>query len=563
MTSGAVLHAPLRRLPAVEPAWEMRADIVVVGVGAAGLSAARVAAAAGRNVVVIAKAGPTSSATHAAQGGLAAVMSGDDDADRHAADTLAAGAGLCSPAAVGALVRDAPHEIAVLRRLGARFDVVGDQRSGTGSPPLALGQEGGHSRRRIVHCGGDTSGAEVSSALASALPRGVRVLPRAALLEILLDGSGRAVGVVAARILGDGRLTAGRIDALAVVLATGGLGQAWATTSNPAGLTGDGLAAALRAGATLRDIEFVQFHPTVLYSPRATGQRPLVTEALRGEGAVIVDHAGNRVMVGEHPLADLAPRDVVAAAMARRMREAPAGLDTHLLLDATGLGRDLLDRFGRFVGACRAEGIDPLREPVPIAPGAHYACGGIAADSAGRTSVHGLYAVGEVASTGAHGANRLASNSLTEALAAGRRCARHLADSLPTGGAATTGRATLPATGNGVAASTRPGLAAMLSRHVGVARTAAGLQDVLDDVAQTPAMRPSPAGGDTFTLADVEALSLHTVSSAVAAAALVRDESRGCHRREDRPTTSDRWRRRLTLRADIDGIAVRIGHPIR
>jgi L-aspartate oxidase len=554
MTSEAAVRAPLRRLPAVEPCWEIEADVVVVGLGAAGLSAARVAADGGRDVVVLAKGDATSSATHAAQGGLAAVLSAEDDAAMHAADTLTAGAGLCAPGAVDALVDDAPREVAVLRGLGARFDMVDGRTPGDAWSPLALGREGGHSQRRIVHSGGDSSGAEVADALIRALPSRVQVLRPAVLIDVLLDAAGRAVGVSAARILDDGRLAPGRIDARAVVLATGGFGHAWATTSNPPGLTGDGLAAALRAGAMLRDVEFVQFHPTVLFSPHASGQRPLASEALRGEGAVIVDHAGQRVLLGEHPLADLAPRDVVAAAMFRRMRNAPDGLDTHLFLDATGLGRDLLGRFARFVEACRAAGIDPLREPVPVAPGAHYACGGIAADGAGRTTVPGLYAVGEAASTGVHGANRLASNSLTEALAGGRRCGRLLGHALAAGGPA----ADQP-TGHGVESAARSSLASALSRHAGVARTAAGLERVLHHLAAAPSMRRSPARSGGPTLEDVEALSLHTVSTAVAAAALVREESRGCHRRDDHPATSDHWRRRLTVRADGDCVAVRVG----
>ena len=210
----------------------------------------------------------------------------------------------------------------------------------------------------------------------------------------------------------------------------------------------------MRAGAIAHDIEFVQFHPTVLYSAHATGQRPLVTEALRGEGAVLIDHAGERVMLHEHPLADLAPRDVVSAAMARRMRTAPSGLDTHLLLDATRLGRETLSRFERFTQACRAEGLDPVSEPVPVAPGAHYACGGVATDMSGRTTVPGLFAVGEVASTGVHGANRLASNSLTEALVSGRRCGSLLASRLPRGGSTTSGPV-----GGGVDQACRPRLA--------------------------------------------------------------------------------------------------------
>jgi L-aspartate oxidase len=559
MTAEPGLRAPVRRPPGVEALWELRADIVVIGVGAAGLSTARVAADGGRDVVVLAKDDPAASATFAAQGGLAAVLAADDHPDHHIADTLAAGAGLCAAPAVDALVRDAPAEVATLRGLGARFDVASPSRSGGREPVLALGREGGHSRRRIVHARGDGSGAEVSSTLAQTLPPSVRVLRPVALIDILLDERGTAVGVLAGRVAQDGQLVPGRVYARAVVLATGGLGQAWATTSNPEGLTGDGLAAALRAGAAAHDLEFVQFHPTVLYSPNRTGQRPLVTEALRGEGAVLVDHTGARVMAGEHPLADLAPRDVVAAAMERRMRGAPNGLDTHLLLDATGLGRELLGRFERFVGACDAEGLDPVRDPIPVAPGAHYSCGGVATDLSGQTSVRGLYAVGEVASTGVHGANRLASNSLTEALAGGRRCGRLLARTLPNASGSPIGS---PA-GGGVDPAGRPRLAQALARELGVVRTADSIDNVLPTAASCAATPSIGKGRAAISLADVEALSLHTVSTAVAAAARVRAESRGCHRRDDHPATSPAWRRRLSVRVEGDELAVRVGDLLR
>jgi L-aspartate oxidase len=534
----------------------MHTDVVVVGIGAAGLSAARVAAAAGRDVVVLAKGNAVVSATHAAQGGLAAVLSADDDVACHADDTLVAGAGLCSRPAVEALVRQAPAEVAVLRDLGAEFDLVGQpgDRAPAGAL-LALGREGGHSRRRIVHARGDGSGAEVSATLVRALPASVRILQPVVLIDVLLDAFGAAVGVLAGKVADDGALEAGHVYARAVVLATGGFGQAWATTSNPAGLTGDGLAAALRAGALAHDLEFVQFHPTVLFSAEATGQRPLVTEALRGEGAVLVDHRGEPVM-GAHPLGDLAPRDVVALAMTRSMHEAPRGLDRHVFLDATALAPTTLRRFERFIRSCRAEGIDPAHDPVPVAPGAHYACGGVAADLSGRTTVEALFAVGEVASTGVHGANRLASNSLTEALASGGRCGRLLASRLPSGG-----RAVRPHAGVGAPASERGRIAELASRHLAVIRTGEGIESVLAAASAGP---EASARHDTVTsLADLEALSLRTVSTAVAAAALVREESRGCHRRDDHPAASPRWRRRLSLRVDGNRLGVRVGELIR
>ena len=256
------------------------------------------------------------------------------------------------------------------------------------------------------------------------------------------------------------------MTARAVVLATGGFGQAYATTTNPDGLTGDGLALAARAGAQLRDVEFVQFHPTVLWQESARGQCPLITEALRGAGAVLVDAAGQPVMAGRHPLGDLAPRDVVAAVMQQRMGRGD-GPGDHLWLDATGLGRAVLERdFPTVTAACRARGIDPVADPIPVAPGAHYACGGIRADMDGQTSVTGLYAVGEAASTGVHGANRLASNSLTEALITGRRAGNLLGQVLPEPAASLRP----PAAGPGIDPAARPALAAAMSRHAGVLR---------------------------------------------------------------------------------------------
>src|SRR6266851_2127964 len=313
---------------------------------------------------------------------------------------------LWEPGAVATLVSEAPGEITRLTGLGARLERT------------ALHLEGGHSRSRIVHAGGDAAGAEVHRVLRAALlASSVEVLTRGVGLEALTDERGSVGGLLAGRAGGDGgALHPGVVTARAVVLATGGFGQAFATTTNPAGLTGDGLALAARAGAELRDVEFVQFHPTVLWQEAACGQRPLITEALRGAGAVLVDVAGRPVMAGLHPLGDLAPRDIVSAAMQERMLrgDGPAG---HLWLDATALGRRALEKdFPTVTAMCRARGIDPVTEPIPVAPGAHYACGGIRADMDGRTSIAGLYAVGEAASTGVHGANRLASNSLTEAL---------------------------------------------------------------------------------------------------------------------------------------------------
>jgi len=525
-----VTRAQLRRLPHPPVCWERDADVVVLGSGAAGLATALTAAGHGRRVLLLSKDGIGAGSTPLAQGGLAAAIGPGDTPGLHLRDTLDAGAGLCDPAAVAALVSEAPGEITRLVARGARLERA------------ALHLEGGHSRKRIVNAGGDAIGGEVHRVLTVALLASrVQVLTRCIALDALIGDRG-AVGGVLAGIPGDGgMLRAGAVTARAVVVATGGYGQAYATTTNPAGLTGDGLALAGRAGAELRDVEFVQFHPTVLWQEAARGQCPLITEALRGAGAVLVDAAGQPVMAGRHPLGDLAPRDVVSSAMQERMAQED-GPDDHLWLDATALGRARLEReFPTVTGLCRARGIDPVTEPIPVAPGAHYACGGIRAGMDGQTSVPGLYAVGEAASTGVHGANRLASNSLTEALITGRRAGELLGRDLPEPPA----RLQLPSRGPGVDPAGRPALAAAMSRHAGVARDREGLEHLQQMLGQArPASRP-------LDLATAEAASLHAVSVLVAAAALARGESRGCHRWRNTPLAGPDARARHTvLRVD-------------
>ena len=526
--------------------WERDADVVVVGSGAAGMSAALAAAGHGLRVLLVSKEDVGAGATPLAQGGLAAALGPGDSVALHQRDTAAAGAGLCDPGAVTTLVTEAPGEIGRLAVRGARL--------GGGS----LHREGGHSRNRIVHAGGDATGAEVHRVLrAGLLGSPVDTLTRCAAVDVLTGLDGRVGGLLAGLVSADGGLRLGAVYAPAVVLATGGFGQAFGTTTNPAGLTGDGLALAARAGAELRDVEFVQFHPTVLWQQAASGECPLITEALRGAGAVLIDAAGQSVMAGQHPLGDLAPRDVVSAVMQQRMAAGEGPAD-HLWLDATRLGRAALERdFPTVTAACRARGTDPAAEPIPVAPGAHYACGGILADLDGRTSVGGLYAVGEAASTGVHGANRLASNSLTESLIAGRRAGDLLGAVLPgrtrgepawPGAAADLG---VPAAGPGVSPAARAPLAAAMSRQAGVLRDRAGLESVLRMLAQAP-----PAGRG-LDLAVLEATSLHTVSTLVVTAALARTESRGCHRWRDVPAVSTGPARHTVLRAAGTGASIR------
>ncbi|WP_104527142.1 L-aspartate oxidase [Blastococcus saxobsidens] len=547
MTVGPRRTAPVA--PAVVPAlplpattWQRATDVVVVGSGAAGLMTALALAEAGRRVTVVTKGALGDGSTRWAQGGLAAVLAADDDADLHVQDTLTAGAGLCDEAAVTTLVDEAPAAIALLQRLGARLDV-----DAAGRP--ALTREGGHSRDRIVHAGGDASGAEVTRTLAGALSSaGVEVLEHTVALDALRTARGDVVGLRVALVAGDGTLTgAGDLRAHAVVLATGGYGQAYAAATSPAGATGDGLALALRAGAEVADVEMVQFHPTVLWQgPGATGQQVLISEAVRGEGAVLVDGTGRRLMPGAHPLADLAPRDVVSATIAAHL--AATGEDC-VFLDATGLGAGFLEhRFPGIVRACREAGHDLTTAPVPVAPGAHYTCGGVLADLDGRTGVPGLHAVGEVACTGVHGANRLASNSITEGLVAARRCAALLDAELPAGLPA--GPVAGPADGAGaIDPAVRRAVGVALSRHAGVVRDAAGLAELTAVLAGTARL-----GGDgVLDLAAVEATAAHTVATVLATAALARPESRGCHRRADAPGSRPEWQVRLAHRIDASG----------
>jgi L-aspartate oxidase len=448
---------------------------------------------------------------------------------------------------VRTLVEEAPAAIAALQALGARLDPGQDGRP-------ALTREGGHSRNRIVHAGGDASGAEVTRTLAAALrARGIEVLEHTVALDALRTGDGRVVGLRVARIDGGALVDAGDVRARAVVLATGGYGHVYGATSAPAGATGDGLALALRAGAEVADVEMVQFHPTVLWTgPGAEGQQALVSEAVRGEGAVLVDGSGRRIMAGAHPLADLAPRDVVSATIAAHLRRSGA---QHVWLDATGLGADFVRRrFPGIVRACRAAGYDLATEAVPVAPSAHYTCGGVFADLDGRTSVEGLYAVGEVACTGVHGANRLASNSITEGLVAARRCADLLVLDLPDGG-----EPVEPARTGAVDPAARPAITVATSRDAGVVRDAEGLTRLAVELAGARRLSVD----QPLDLAAVEATALHTVATLLSTAALARTESRGAHRRSDAPDTRAEWEVRLVHRIDSAGHVRTRTQPVR
>jgi L-aspartate oxidase len=494
----------------------LRADAVVIGSGIGGLTAAL--SMAPRRVLVVTKGDPGGGSTPWAQGGIAAAVARDDSPAEHAADTMAVGGGINDRRAVDVLTASAPGRIAALARLGVHFDTAAD-----GS--LLLGREGGHHRRRVLHAGGDATGAAMMRALvaAAAGAEHIETVPFAFAVDLVVD-AGRVVGATV-RTDGGERLLAA---APAVVLATGGVGRLYAHTTNPREVTGDGLAMGARAGAALADLEFVQFHPTAL----ATGRdpMPLLTEALRGEGAVLVDGSGERFMVGEHPDAELAPRDVVARAIFRRRQGRGA-----VYLDATkAVGALFPERFPTVFELCMEDGIDPRREPVPVAPAAHYHMGGVAADLNGRSSVPGLWAVGEVARSGVHGANRLASNSLLEATVFGERAAESIRAAAPervdeTAAAAAAAHPGLPPGDN---APLVEELRRVMEERVGVVRDRAGLVAGLEAI-EALAARLGPVASEERNMIDAARL--------IARAALVRTESRGAHFRSDYPAPDPAW----------------------
>ncbi len=508
-------------------------------------------------VLLVTKGVLASGSTVWAQGGIAAALDPADSPQAHLSDTLVAGAGICDPVAVEVLVTEGPDRVRELMALGARFDTEADG-------GISLTREGGHHADRIVHAGGDATGAEISRALVAQLEAvrndpGIEVLEHALVLDLLTaapgpDGRPGAVCGVTLHVIGEGsRDGVGAALAKAVVLATGGIGQVYPSSTNPVQATGDGLAAALRAGAAVADVEFVQFHPTVLWlGAGARGQLTLVSEAVRGEGALLLDTDGLRFMPQVHPMAELAPRDVVAHAIVRRMAE--TGSD-HVYLDARHLGADFLRaRFPTIHERLLAEGIDLTTDLVPVAPAQHYHSGGVVTDLRGRSSVEGLYAAGEAACTGVHGANRLASNSLLEGLVFAHRAAEDVAAQVADGTLTQRDPVERPGQAALVAATARSRVQRIAAKGPGVIRSRGPLLDALEALGAVPTRAHEVPGVQASPqVAEWETTNLHQVATLLTATSLEREESRGGHYREDFPVQVEQWRRRLVSTLDPDG----------
>ncbi|HXC26284.1 MAG TPA: L-aspartate oxidase [Gemmatimonadaceae bacterium] len=495
----------------------IRTRFLVVGSGVAGLHTAWRASTEGE-VAVLTKRSLFDSATAYAQGGIAAALGAGDSPELHRNDTLAAGAALCDAEAVEVLVAEGPSRVRDLFTAGAHFDL-------DPSGKFNLGKEAAHSRRRIVHAHGDQTGAEVARTLIERVQesRSIHVFEKTRVLELIVD-RGSCIGV---RATVAGQPTEFIADA--VVLATGGCGQVYRYTTNPVVATGDGYAIAHRAHVRLADMEFVQFHPTAL----DTAETPLalISEAVRGEGAVLLNEAGERFMVKRHKLAELAPRDVVAREIFRQQKRG-----SRVFLDARKLGRSFSKRFPGITALCRARGIDPGTTLIPVTPAAHYMMGGIVTDLIGRSSLHRLYACGEVARTGVHGANRLASNSLLEGLVFAERVARDMAsidalDRVPT-------RSSWSAPvliDRGAVQVAADDIRQVMWNNAGIDRTANGLREclvALDDIAER-----LPVGA-------TEEENLVDTARLIAEAALLRKESRGGHYRSDFPRAKRKWHKR-------------------
>jgi L-aspartate oxidase len=495
----------------------IRTRFLVVGSGVAGLHTAWRASEQG-DVLLLTKGSLFESATAYAQGGIAAALGAGDSPELHRRDTLAAGAALCDAEAVHVLVEEGPARVRELHAAGADFDLDPGGR-------FLLGREAAHSTNRIVHAHGDQTGAEVARTLIARVkesPR-VTVAEKARVLDLIVH-NGQCIGVRASVA---GKAT--EVIADVTVLATGGCGQVYRYTTNPVVATGDGFALAHRAGVTLADMEFVQFHPTALDTPENPLQ--LISEAVRGEGAILVNDKGERFMARRHRLAELAPRDVVARGIFREQRRGH-----RVYVDARMLGPGFATRFPGIFALCMARGIDPRRDLIPVTPAAHYMMGGVVTDLCGKSSMERLYAVGEVARTGVHGANRLASNSLLEGLVFAERVARDLVgapqlSSVPKPGHWEVQRLR----DRGAAQVAADSVRAVMWQHAGISRTAKGLRAGLTALEEIEKRLPEGA---------TEEQNLVETGRLIAEAALLRKESRGGHYRSDYPRANRAWQGR-------------------
>ena len=525
------------KLLAGEPGWTVKADVIVIGSGVAGLTAALNLRAHNLSVLLVTKAKIDEGSTKWAQGGIAAALGPGDSPEDHKRDTLIAGAGLCDVPAVNVLVTEGPEAVRKLIAHGAEFD-----KSETGE--IALTREGGHLRNRILHAGGDATGAEVSRALLAAVQqdRGIEIIENALAIDVLKGKSGGVCGVTL-HVIGAGSIDGiGRALSKSVVIATGGLGQVYSQTTNPAVSTGDGVALALRAGAEIEDVEFIQFHPTVLWRDETNkGQQPLISEAVRGEGAILLNDKGERFMLGVHPQADLAPRDIVAKEIFKQMKEHNT---PHVWLDATKV-MDFKERFPTIYQSCLDNGIDPTSQLIPVSPASHYASGGVKVDYNGETRIKNLYACGETACTGAHGANRLASNSLLEGLVFGTRIAETIAKNL--------GETEEPVITDEKIFLMDPAikmpLQLAMSKGAGVLRSEKSLQDTLAILEQLGTHQSSSPRIESW-----EVSNLYQLALAIVKAALTRTETRGSHWRSDFPDQSDNWRKHIIQSVDLNGV---------
>jgi L-aspartate oxidase len=505
---------------------------LIVGSGIAGLYVALRAHEEGLHPTVVTKSGLAESNTRYAQGGIAAAIGPDDTTELHRRDTVRAGAGIADLAAVQVLTSEAPQRIADLVRYGVPFDTIEGR--------IALGREGGHSRARIVHAGGDATGLQIEETLrARVLEAGIEARERCRLRALRAAGDGTVTAILSRDDGSQVEEVAGR----PVVLATGGTGSLYRQSSNPITATGEGVAIAFRGGALVTDIEFIQFHPTVF--AREGAPRFLITEALRGEGAVLRNKAGERFLVRYDPRAELATRDIVSRAIHQEMRT--TGEPT-VFLDATAIPRDRL--YARFPSVCRflADcGLDPSRDLIPVSPMAHYMVGGVTTDLEGRTSLPGLWACGEVASTGVHGANRLASNSLLEGVVFGERVARQLNHPSAGGPRDAPRMQSLelpPGRGEDDRAAAFREVGALLWDDVGIVRERKGLTTAVQRFEYWRDRSEPPAGSELASPSANAALT----ALLIARAALAREESRGAHFRSDFPRPSPRWKYHQGLR---------------